>query len=233
MNIRKLMTTELITVGPNSSLKEAARRMIESGVSGLVVTDDGGDLVGVITEADFVKAESDRRATKRARLLRWFGRDDIEEISSTERLVADVMTSDVVTLGPDADHAEVARLMRRAGVKRIPIVEEGRLVGIVSRSDILRAFARPDADIIAEIVDHVIRQVLWLDPKRVDVRSVEGNVKLAGRLETRGDATLLEDLARRIDGVVSVDSELTWDIDNTKIEMTTPPPSGVRRSNWR
>lgn len=233
MNVRDLMTTDLITVGPEAPLKEAARRMIEGGVSGLLVTDQAGALLGVITEADFVKAESDRRAGKRARLLRWFSHDDTE-IPSTERRVGDVMTSEVVSLGPDADHAEAARLMRKAGVKRLPIVDEdGRPVGILSRSDIMRAFARADSDIIAEVSEHIIKDILWIDPKRVDVRSEEGNVKLQGQLETRSDATLLEDLTRRVDGVVSVDSELTWEIDNTKLEMTSPPPSGIRRSNWR
>lgn len=231
MKVEALMTREVITIGRDSSLKEAARRMIEAGISGLLVTDNEGSLEGVITEADFVKAESDRRATKRARLLRWFGHDE-GTIPSTERLVEDVMTAEVITLTPDADHAAAARLMRKAGVKRIPIVDENdRLVGILSRSDILRAFARTDSDIIAEIVDHVIGEVLWIDRKLVEVSSVDGNVTLAGRLETKSDATLLEDLTRRLDGVVSVASHLTWDIDNTKMEMVSPPPGG-RRLNW-
>jgi CBS-domain-containing membrane protein len=231
MKVHDLMTTEVITVGVDTSLKEAARQMIEGGVSGLVVTDARGNLEGVITEADFVKAESDRRATKRARLLRWFTPDT--EIPRVERLVGDVMTADVITLGPTADHAEAARLMRKAGIKRLPIVNgESRLVGILSRSDILRAFARSDADIIDEINGHVIRNVLWIDPKRVAVDSVEGNVTLNGRLETKSDATLLENLARRVDGVVSVAAHLSWEIDNTKLEMVSAPQAGLR-PNWR
>ncbi|HSM44163.1 MAG TPA: CBS domain-containing protein [Acidimicrobiia bacterium] len=232
MKVRELMTTELITVGSHAPLKEAARRMIEGRVSGLLVTDRDGKLIGVITEADFVKAESDRRASKRARLLRWFSRE-VDEIPSTERLVGDVMTRDVVVIGPEADHAEAARLMRKAEVKRIPVVDEDRLIGIVSRSDILRAFARSDMAIIGEIVDHVIGDVLWINPSRVDVRSIDGNVTLKGRLETKSDATLLAELTRRVDGVVSLDTDLTWEIDNTKVEMVAPPPSGLSRSNWR
>lgn len=232
MKVRELMTVGLITIGPNASLKEAARRMIESGVSGLPVTDDARRLVGIITEADFVKTESGRRAGKRARLLRWFGREE-DEVASAERLVEDVMTAEVVTLHPEADHVEAARLMRKAGVKRIPIVENDGLIGIVSRSDILRAFARPDADIIDEIVSHVIGDVLWIDARRVEVRCIEGNVRLRGRLETKSDATLLEELTRRVDGVVSVDAKLSWEIDNTKLEMVSPPPGGLSRSNWR
>lgn len=231
MKVRDLMTSPVISVGPKASLKEAARRMIEAGISGLLVTDDNGGLVGVITEADFVKSESGRRAVKRARLLRWFGNDD--ELPSTERLVEDVMTSDVITLGPDADHAEAARIMRKSGIKRIPIVEDdGTVRGIVSRSDILRAFARSDNDIIAELRDHVMGEVLWIDPRKVEVKSVDGNVELHGHLETKSDAALLEDLTRRLDGVVSVSSHLTWEVDNTKLEMTPAARDHLARPNW-
>lgn len=232
MKVSQLMTPEVITVGREASLKEAARRMIEAGVSGLVVTDADGALQGVITEADFVKAESQRRAGRRALLLRWLSREE-PTMPDTERLVGDVMTSDVITLDAEADHAEAARMMRKAGVKRIPIVDDnGRLVGILSRSDILRAFARADADIVAEIEDHIMGDVLWLDPRRVSIRCIEGNVVMNGQLETRSDVTLLEALARRVDGVVSLASHLDWEIDNTKLEMVPPPPAMPRRSNW-
>jgi CBS domain-containing protein len=151
----------------------------------------------------------------------------------TERLVGDVMTSDLITLDVGADHAEAARLMRKAGVKRIPIVDaNGRLAGILSRSDILRAFARPDRDIVSEIEEHVMRDVLWIDPRRVSIQCIEGNLVLNGRLETRSDATLLQALACRVDGVVSMASQLAWDIDNTKLEMVPPPPGMPRRTHW-
>lgn len=228
MKLRELMTTDVITIGPEASLKGAARRMIEAGVSGLAVTDESGSLVGVITEADFVKNEAGRRAAKRARLLSWFTRDT--EIPDTERNVGDVMTPDVITLGPDADHAEAARVMKKAGIKRIPVVGEGgELIGLVSRSDILRAFARSDGDIVAEIREHVMRKVLWIDPKLVDIVCEDGNVVLTGNLETRSDATLLVELTGRLDGVVSVNDRLTWTVDNTKVEMISPRPVGP---NW-
>lgn len=229
MKLHDLMTTSVITIGPEAPLKEAARRMIEAGVSGLVVTDDDGALVGVITEADFVKTESDRRARKRARLLRWFTADD--EMPSEGRTVGDVMTSHVITLPPDADHAEAARVMRNVGIKRIPVVDDDRrLLGLVSRSDILRAFARPDAEILGEITDHIMREVLWIEPRKARVSCEDGNVTLAGQLETRSDAQLLVELTRRIDGVVSVKDNLTWEIDNTKEKMAVPPPPMA--PNW-
>ncbi len=232
MRVEDLMTTEVITIGRGASLKEAARRMIAAGVSGLIVTDDEGTVEGVITEADYVKNESGRRAAKRAGLLRWFSHED--EVPSIERLVENVMTADVVTISPGADHAEAARIMRKSGVKRLPVIDdEDQLVGIVSRSDIMRAFARPDADIIREINEDVMHRVLWIDPKRVQLTSEDGNVVMSGQLETRSDVTLLEDMARRVDGVVSVKSNLTWEVDNTKLEMVSPPPGAVPPRNWR
>lgn len=229
MKVSQLMSPEVITVGADAPLKEAARRMIEAGVSGLVVTQGRCAIQGVITEADFVKTESERRAGKRARLLRWFSREE-PEVPDTERVVGDVMTSEVITLDVEADHAEAARLMRKAKIKRVPIVDDkGCLVGILSRSDIMRAFARSDAEIVDEITDHVMREVLWVDPRRVKIRCMDGNLVLEGRLETKSDVTLLEALARRVDGVVSLVSHLQWDIDNTKLEMVPPPP-GIPRT---
>ncbi len=231
MKLRELMTLDVITVGPDASLKEAARRMIEAGVSGLPVTGDSGALIGVITEADFVKTEADRRATKRARLLRWFTSD--EDIPESERRIREVMTKDVITLGPDSDHAEAARVMTKAGVKRILVVgEEGELLGLVSRSDILRAFARSDVEIIDEIVNEVMKEVLWIDVRRVELASEDGNVVLTGQLETRSDANLLVELTRRLDGIVSVQDRLTWEVDNTKLEMVSPPRWQRSRPNW-
>ena len=205
--------------------------MIEAGVSGLPVTNASGALIGVISEADLVKTEADRRTAKRARPLRWFTSN--KSIPESEPRIGDAMTKDVITLGPDSDHAEAARVMTKAGIKRIPIIgENGDLLGLVSRSDILRVFARPDLEIIDEIVDDVMKEVLWIDAGRAEVVCEEGNVVLTGQLETRSDAELLVRLARRLDGVVSVQDRLTWEIDNTKLKMVSPPPARWPRPNW-
>ena len=227
MQLRDLMTTSVVSIGADAPLKEAARRMIEAGVSGLPVTTEGGELIGVITEADFVKTEAARRGVKRSGLLGWF--IDKDEIPSKELHVREVMTPDVITLPPDADHADAARLMEKSKIKRVPIVEEGRLVGVVSRRDILRAFTRPDAEILQELEDQVMRKILWIDASAVRVTCTDGNLHLAGRLETRGDAQLVAEFARRIDGVASVKDDLTWEVDNTKVQMSVPPPAG---RNW-
>jgi CBS domain-containing protein len=225
MRLEELMTRDVITIGPEAPLKEAARRMIEARISGLPVTDETGALIGVITEADFVKEEAGRRSTKRARLLRWFHK---EEPLDTERLVGDVMTREVFTLDESADHADAARLMQAKRIKRIPVVAvDGRLLGVVSRSDILRAFARSDAEIIDEVTERVMRHIRWIDPKRVTVTSTDGNVVLRGQLETKSDANLLVELVDRLDGVVSVTGQLTWEVDNAKVPMVSQPPVGA------
>lgn len=227
MRVDEVMTTDVVGIGPDAPLKEAARRMIGADISGLVVTEEDGSLVGIISEADFVKTEAGRRAEKRARLLRWFFPE--EEYTGSERKVRDVMTADVVTIGPDADHAEAARMMRKEGVKRLPVVDEsGTVVGLVSRSDIMRVFARADGAILDEIQGHVMRK-LWIDRNLVRVLCEDGNVTLSGNLETRSDADLLVELTQRLDGVVSVENRLTYTVDNTKVEMVSPVPG---QRNW-
>lgn len=229
MKVKQLMTTEVVSVGPGQPVKEAARIMVDSAVSGLPVIDADGKLVGIVTEADFVAGEAGRRADNRAGLLRFLL--NRQTVGDEELTVSDLMTRDVITVGPDSDHAEAARLMDREGVKRLLVTDNDRVVGIISRADMLRAFTRSDEEITTEIKDHLMRDVLWIDPARVRVESVDGNVMLDGELENRSDATLLFELVRRVDGVASVNDQLSWQYDNTKGDFTSPPP-GVPRPNW-
>lgn len=228
MRVADLMTTDVTTVGPEATLKEAARRMLEGRVSGLPVV-DRGKVVGIITEADFVAGEADRRR-ERASLVRLIIRQ--EAIPSHERKVDEVMSSPVISIDPEADHAEAARIMDHRGVKRLPVLEEGRLVGMISRSDLLRAFTRSDEDIVSEITDRVLSDVLWIDPTRVNVTSNDGNVVLEGTLETRSDAELLLELTKRLDGVASVKDALAWEVDNTKVDMVSPVRGVPHRRTW-
>jgi CBS domain-containing protein len=227
MKVREIMTLDVLTVGPDASLKEAARLMLDASISGLPVTTVDGLLVGIITEADFVSAEASRRPKKRARLLRFLNKD--YEIPSQERLVDDVMTTEVVTISSGVDHACAARLMEKEGIKRIPVVDDDVLVGLVSRSDMLKAFNRPDHQIVSEIEDHLMREVLWIDSSRVRVRCEEGNVALSGRLETRSDVALLVSMTKRLDGVVSVAYHLTFEVDDARVEMVGPAVGVHRR----
>ena len=166
-----------------------------------------------------------------ALLAAWPGSARAEETGQGAAHRHECLTTLALFALPEADHAEAARLMEKEGIKRLPVVQDGRLVGLISRADMLRAYARADSEVVAEISDHVMREILWIDPRRVTVECSDGNVVLKGQLETRSDVSLLVELTKRLDGVTSVADQLTFEVDNTKLEMVSPP-AGFPRHNW-
>lgn len=215
MQVREVMTTDVMTVGPDIGLKAAARLMIDRGISGLPVVDDAGKLVGIITEADFVKQEADRSHRRYRRLLdALFGEREHHLGGET---VGDAMTRHPIVIDPETRVAEAAREMADRGIKRLPVVNDaGELAGIVSRADIMAAFVRPDDVIAAQIREDVIERILMIDPATVKVEVTEGVAVLAGTVPTRTDARLLEELTRRLEGVVRVASDVGYDMDDSK-----------------
>lgn len=140
------------------------------------------------------------------------------------RSTADLMTAPAVTVGPEATLAEAARLMHRRRVKRLPVVDgEGRLVGIVSRADLLQPFLRIDESIAEEVRTAVLLQTLVIEPEAVTVTVENGVVRLEGELETRSLAAIAARLVKAVDGVVAVDNRLSWELDDTKIHPQSPP----------
>jgi CBS domain-containing protein len=125
------------------------------------------------------------------------------------------MTSPPITVRPHQSLAEAARIMSERQINRLPVVKNDTLVGIVTRADLVRAFARPDKDVEHELRVDVLERTLWLDRDTVEIDVVHGNVKLAGSLPKRSDAVLLESLAARVPGVIAVESALTWEVDDT------------------
>lgn len=200
MQVLDLMTTEVIKVSPSTPIKEAAQLMFRHRVSGLPVVDDDGTLGGIITEADFLRLEVARGEA-----------DDPAPIET----VGEVMSSGVVTIGPEEGLAEAAKIMVVQDVKRLPVVDdEERLLGIISRLDIVAVFTRPDEIIEDEIKEDLVRRVLFVDPDAIDVAVKGGVVTFSGEIGTRNEARLLEELARRLDGVMRVDNQLTWRLDD-------------------
>jgi CBS-domain-containing membrane protein len=128
-----------------------------------------------------------------------------------------------VTIGPDASVVEAARLMDRARVKRLPVVDaDGELVGIVSRRDLLSVFLRLDEAIRGEVVDDVFRRVLFVEPPQVSVEVHDGVVTLAGELEQKGLVEIAERLCRAVDGVVDVVNRLRYRVDDSKLRVVNP-----------
>ena len=224
MKVRDIMTTDPVKVTGNTHLKEAARLMVRHRVSGLPVVDEAGKLIGILSEGDFIRREADRDRPQGVSLLdAVFGEGELQPVGA--ETVAEIMTRSVVTITPEATVGEAARVMGRRSVKRLPVVDlEGELVGIVSRSDIVGAFTKPDDVIEDEVREDIIRRLLFLDPELVKVSVDDGVVTLEGELENRTEAHLLEELSRRIAGVVRVESRLRYKVDDRKLERNYPLP---------
>ena len=158
MRVKDVMATEVVTVGPREGIKHAARKMVESGVSGLPVVDEGR-LVGMNTESDFLEQEADKRDQRNHRLLdAVLGNRRHRSLGDT---VSEAMTPKPVTISPEARLAQAAHTMKHRKIKSLPVVDEGdRLTGIVSRADILQAFVRSDEDIEHQIRDDIARRIL-------------------------------------------------------------------------
>jgi len=221
MKVRDLMTTDPLTVTPDTLLKEAARTMVRQRVSGLPVIRDG-DLVGIVTEGDFLRQEANRDQPYRFSLLdALFGEGRVDP--PAVEMVAEVMTESVITINPEATIGEAARVMANRRVKRLPVMDEdGDLIGIISRADVVNAFTKPDEIIEDEVREDIVRRLLFLDPEDVGVAVKDGVVTLTGEMENRSEAHLLEELTRRVEGVVRVGSQLTFVVDDQKAERHYP-----------
>jgi CBS domain-containing protein len=215
MKVIDLMSTDVVTIRPEETIKEAARLMVANRVSGLPVVDGRETLIGIVTEADFLQREHDRESPSGGLLGAIFGPESSHSEAVT---VGEVMSSNVITVAPDASVAEAARVLATGGIKRLPIVDpDGAVVGVISRADIVAAFARPDELIDDEIREDISRRILFVDPDALDMSVTDGIVDIAGELPTKTDARILEELTRRLEGVVRVDSSLTWKVDDTKL----------------
>src|SRR5215207_4388649 len=142
MKAAEIMTRDVISVPADASVVQAARLMLQRHVSGLPVTDDRGNLVGIVTEGDFLRRAEIGTQRKRARWLEFLigpGRLATEYVRACGRKVEEIMTSDLYTVTEDTTVDRIVHLMEKHRVKRIPVERDGRLVGIVSRANILRA----------------------------------------------------------------------------------------------
>ena len=222
MRAREVMTTPVISATPEMTVKEAADLMAQHRVSGVPVIDRNGHLVGVVSESDLLERMEPRDPAGGVlglldRLAHATGADR----KFLARTVGELMTAAVRTAGPDATVRELTHLMNTYQINRIPIVESRRLIGIVTRADVLRALTRPDAAITEE-VRWRLEHELWIDLKGVQVSTAGGVVALAGEVDTRTDAELAARWAGATDGVVAVDSSrLHYRIDDGRLKVRT------------
>jgi CBS domain-containing protein len=218
MNARDLMTRDVVTAAPEAWLKDVAKALLEHGISGMPVCDEEGRVLGVISEADILHKERGR-IERRGGPLAWLGTGmpytDVAKAHA--RTAREAMTAPAITISPDRPAAAAARLMLEKGVNRLPVVsDEGTLLGIVTRADLVRAFTRSDEEIADEIREDVLKRALWLRADTIGVDVSDGVVTLDGELETDTDVLVLEKLVEKIPGVVSLRSSVISRVDDTR-----------------
>ncbi|HUN34500.1 MAG TPA: CBS domain-containing protein [Trebonia sp.] len=199
-HVRDVMTTAVVTVERGTPYKEVARLLADNGVSGFPVLDQEGLVVGVVTEANLL-AEEEKRAWERM-AIPGHGLRPQQHPAMT---AGELMSAPAITIGPDATVASAARAMNTRGVRRLPVVgSDGRLLGIVSRRDLLRVFLRPDSAVQAEVRE-VFDEVLQADSGAVTVTVRDGVAVITGPPERDGDLVAIAiRLAWGVDGVIDV-----------------------------
>jgi CBS domain-containing protein len=208
MKIESLMTRDVVSVTPDTPLKDVAALLSEKHISGLPVCDTDGTVLGVVSEADILRLEQGIGPYVGGR-LRWLVRrldDEIDKLGA--RTAGAAMTAPALTVRPIDHAAAAARLMVGHRINRLPVVAEGKLVGIVTRADLVRAFHRTDDEITDEIRDDVLRGGLWIDPDTLGVAVEDGVVTVSGPVGTDLEAEGVVRAIRRVPGVVDVRSEL-------------------------
>jgi CBS domain-containing protein len=145
MKASEVMTLGVYTIKPNASVRDAARLMIEQRISGLPVMDAAGKLVGIVTEGDFLRRVETGTGRQRPRWLEILvGPDRLasDYVRTYGRKVEEIMSADVVTVPPDAPLQDVVRIMEQRRIKRVPVVRDGAIVGIISRANLVQVLAR-------------------------------------------------------------------------------------------
>lgn len=219
--VAQVMTRDVITVTPETPLMEVARLLVDRGVSGLPVVDHDGRVVGVVSEGDLLVKEGGVAPRSRRPLARIFepARVRAEEAKVEATTAGEAMTSPAITVEPGRTVQGAAEVMTRLGINRLPVVDaDGRLVGIVSRADLVRAFVRSDAELVEAIRSEVLLHAMWLDPDRFEVAVTDGVARVRGRVERRSTAEMLGRFVAMVPGVVDVDADIAWTVDDRDIE---------------
>jgi CBS domain-containing protein len=209
--VKDVMSIHVIAVREIASFKEIATRLREQRVSAFPVIDLDGRVIGVVSEADLLTKEALEGTVPRTiqSLTRQHVRSQVNAVTA-----ADLMSKPAVTIGPDEPVTHAARLMYDERVKRLPVTsDDGKLIGIVTRSDVLSVYSRPDADIQREITQDLILGTFLCDPARFTVTVNDGIVTIEGTPETALIGHDIIDAIRHMEGVVAVRDRLSYPMD--------------------
>jgi len=200
--VRDVMTRRVVSVREDASFKEMADMLQRTRISAFPVIDTANRVIGVVSEADLlVKEAVQATGTSIIAALRHAREED----KANGVTAADLMSRPAITIGPDAPVAEAARIMYDRRIKRLPVVDAaGRLLGIVSRVDVLAVFSRPDEEIRDEVVHRVLPAAVVSKLADFEVTVRDGIVTIAGPAQSDQAAHALLDAARHVQGVVAV-----------------------------
>lgn len=209
-SVRDVMTRDVVTVTPSTPFKQVVRLFHGHRISAVPVVDPDGCLLGIVSETDLALKEELEPLSRAPGLERARKRRERARAAGTS--AAHCMSTPVATVEPTASVGAAARLLRRRGVSQLPVVDrDGRLVGIVTRRDLLAVFLRRDEEIHYEILTAVLDATLNLRFDAVRVRVDEGEVTLTGHVPWPSSAHEVVQLVADVDGVVAVTNHLTDD----------------------
>lgn len=222
-----VMTADVVFVREDVGFKELVDLLAQRGISAVPVVDKADRVVGLVSEADLLHKVEFAGESMAARLFERRRHRVAREKAGGDD-AGELMTSPAVTTTADATVVEAARLMEANQVKRLPVVDvEGRLVGIVSRRDLLKVFLQPDPAIRDEVVEQVLRKTFGVEPSAVDVKVSDGLVTVTGEVERKSSIPTAVQLIRGVDGVVDVIDRLTYRYDDTAqisaVRYLSPP----------
>lgn len=223
MTVSDVMTRTVVTVDAFTPFKDIVRRMQEHRVSAVPVIDEDRQVLGLVSEGDLILKE-DPELEGAPRLFEGVRRRH-DRSKAAGLIASELMSAPAITIGPEAHLGEAARLMHRRVVKRLPVVDgsTGEILGIVSRTDLLKVFLRDDAEIGREIREDVIRRTLWMDPDSVGVVVRDGVVIMEGQIERRSLTPIVGRLVQSIEGVIAFKNHLSYLIDDTpQIDLGFP-----------
>ncbi|MGW1957865.1 CBS domain-containing protein [Streptomyces sp. NPDC001920] len=231
--VGSVMTLDVVRAAYGTPFKEVARMLADHRISGLPVVDEDQKVLGVISETDLMVRQAQapdpfeppKRRFRFSGLTRTARR---QAAKARARTAGQLMTEPAVTVRADATIVEAARTMAQRRIERLPVVdEEERLVGMVTRRDLLQVFLRPDREVRQEVIDEVLVRTLWLAPRTVDVSVVEGVVTLTGPMERKSETEIAVSMTRQIDGVVGVVDKLTYRLDDARLQPHAQALHGV------
>jgi CBS domain-containing protein len=221
MHVHHIMTRKVISVAPETTIVEAANLMLREHISGLPVVDKEGAIVGIVSEGDFLRRSEIATPRKRGRLLTFFlgyagsAEDYVREHG---RKVSEVMTASPITVSEDTPLPELVSLMESNNIKRVPVVRDGKLVGIVSRSNLLQAVASLAREVPDPTADdnHIRRRIIdeiekhdWC-PIALTVMVRNGIAHLSGAITDERSRQAAIVAAENVQGVVKVHDHLCW-----------------------